>query len=433
MRVDSRHVRQPADIFILATHQPSVGVPITYTRNGDDWQILDGQLDSLPIATRYTELPEELEVPVYQGNLIGLPGEFLGTVGYRLDNGVLVFNGLQPIHLMVANGVGLEVATATELDTTARFLSWVNQGERVGNPFNVSPDHSVGLGTTIVVDPEHVGQQADILMVAIRSNEGRHESYQREAQQWGSWDEQVVKLTNASISNVTLEPIMRDIPIFAGLLNELPGEYEVYIGYRLNNGVIIYNGREPIRLGVPLADSLIYNKPYYNQYVMDGDCVKKPIFVANGLGIDAEGQMVQDEQTCFSGAVRKREGTSPDSGMYTDNDTIEASAKVTVNPQHQGQACELYIVAVYQTFLSQTRYMRVGNDWQVWNEELGSLQSAQSFSKLPSQIEVDIYEGPLSGLAGEWTVFVGYSRQGDDTILFNGIEPIELSVTRRDR
>jgi len=74
---------------------------VTYTRNGDFWEIWDGQLDSLPSAKYYSELPNTQEVSVYQGSLTGMPGNWIVTVGYRLNGGVLVFNGLEPIYVTV--------------------------------------------------------------------------------------------------------------------------------------------------------------------------------------------------------------------------------------------------------------------------------------------------------------------------------------------
>jgi len=85
----------------LSPPPTNFGSHVTYTRNGEAWEIWDGQLDSLPSAEYYRELPKTQEVSVYQGSLIGMPGDWIVMVGYHLSGGVLVFNGLEPIYVTV--------------------------------------------------------------------------------------------------------------------------------------------------------------------------------------------------------------------------------------------------------------------------------------------------------------------------------------------
>jgi hypothetical protein len=106
----------------------------------------------------------------------------------------------------------------------------------------------VGVYSSIWVDPTHIGQKADILMVMLQSTDGEHySSYQRNFDQWEQWDEQQISL-KATIPNVTLEPLMRDLQIFSGHLE--PGNYLMYIGYRLSTGEVVYNGGEEIHIKV---------------------------------------------------------------------------------------------------------------------------------------------------------------------------------------
>jgi hypothetical protein len=245
VRVDSKHVGRPADILMAAAHFRSLD-QVGYHYDGDHWQVWDHRLDSLRPVNHYHTLPATLEIPVYLRNLAG-PGEFIFYVGYQLADGVTVFNGFSPIHFVVANGLGLN-AQGQAVTTTARFASWTYQNGYAGNPFDATVTRPVSLKATIVTDRDHIGKTADILMVAVR--QPAQTSYQREAQQWGQWDEQLVTL-QAAIPNVTLESNVAEIPIFEGNLNNLEGSYTVYIGYRLvENGSIIYNGGETLRLNV---------------------------------------------------------------------------------------------------------------------------------------------------------------------------------------
>jgi len=111
----------------------------------------------------------------------------------------------------------------------------------------VTAQDDIGVYSSIWVDPNHIGQKADILMAMLRSEGDNYQSYQRNLEQWELWDEQQVSL-KATIPNVTLEPLMKDLQLFAGQLQ--PDDYLMYIGYRLPNGEVIYNGGEVIHIKV---------------------------------------------------------------------------------------------------------------------------------------------------------------------------------------
>ena len=51
-----------------------------------------------------------------------------------------------------------------------------------------------------------------------------------------------------SISDVTLEAELKDITLFEGSIES--GTYTVYVGYKLSNGDIIYNGGEALYLNI---------------------------------------------------------------------------------------------------------------------------------------------------------------------------------------
>jgi len=83
----------------------------------------------------------------------------------------------------------------------------------------------------------------------VKINEGVSQSYQRDGQTWVAWDGQQSGL-KVAISDVTLPVLMEEVLIFEGLLKGLPGEYVIYVGYRLKEGRIIFNGGEPLQLNV---------------------------------------------------------------------------------------------------------------------------------------------------------------------------------------
>lgn len=245
VRVDSRHVGQAADILMVAVHKSSLG-QLEYTLTSEGWQVWDRQLSSLKPFQQYHQLPETLEIPVPLNELLVKSGEFIIYVGYRVKNTIIVFNGVEPLHLTVANGLGVD-AHGQPLSTLARFISWVAQEQRLGNPFTATGPVPVTVATIILVDPAHVGQTAAVLMVAVRRHEDIPTSYQRVGTVWAVWDEHLDSLQEALPGEV-LEPVVNNIEIFTGSLGDYVGDYTVYVGYRLSDGSVFYNGGETLNL-----------------------------------------------------------------------------------------------------------------------------------------------------------------------------------------
>ena len=248
VRVEPEHVGQSADLIMVAGYRRHFEPVESYFLTDSirhSWELWDNQ-KSLPTAQHYPQLPDILEIPIYAGSFGGVAGEYFVYLGYRLTGDKVVFNH-SPIQLRIANSIGLDAA-GQKLPTTTYFANFAYQDDHFDNPFNTAINQPVGLVTTIVLDPEHVGQQADILMVALRHE--KEPVYPIEAPRWGTWAADEISL-EASIPNVTLEPVLKNIPLFQDQFNNnIPGYYTIYVGYRLENGDIFYNGGETLRLGV---------------------------------------------------------------------------------------------------------------------------------------------------------------------------------------
>jgi uncharacterized repeat protein (TIGR01451 family) len=249
VHIEPRHIGQSAEILIVAEYIGSIQRRY-YTRIGPNWQTWNSRLDSLLAVQHYQKLPESMEIPIDLDTLTNLAGHFIFYVGYRLADKTLVFNGYQPVKLTVANGIGME-STGNRIPTIARFVTWAFGHNGHGNPFNTPTSKPLGLAATIFVDPEHVGQIADIEMVALKNPANPLLSAPPEGtfSLWGAWDENTERLEKI-IPNVTLEEVIKGIPLFEPEFKKEPGDYVIYIGYRLDNGNIIYNGGETLRLSV---------------------------------------------------------------------------------------------------------------------------------------------------------------------------------------
>jgi hypothetical protein len=244
--VDKKNVGQPADILMVAVYQPYANPAVSYQRIGENWVLWDEKIASLQPAQHYDQLPDNLEIPIYMGSLAEVPGEFTVYVGYRLQDGSIIFNGLSPHHFAVANALGRD-KDGNPTKPTARFVNSVNYLNMIHSSGRVTVQDDIGVYSSIWVDPQHVGQKADILMVMLRGTDNHYASYQRNLDQWERWDEQQVSL-KATIPNVMLEPLMKDLQLFAGQLE--PDDYLMYLGYRLPDGEVIYNGGEIIHVKV---------------------------------------------------------------------------------------------------------------------------------------------------------------------------------------
>lgn len=137
-----------------------------------------------------------------------------------------------------------------------------------------SQAESLQLSTTIAVLPEHVGQPAELLIVAIHQDDNRGADSMRVLQDWKPWDNQIKHLKVAKVYQ-QLPEILEELLYQGDLANiaaeftlmsnghllsftDTAGEYTIYVGYRLTDGTIIFNGVEPIHFFVERApDSCI--------------------------------------------------------------------------------------------------------------------------------------------------------------------------------
>ncbi|OQY54987.1 MAG: hypothetical protein DRR08_05935 [Candidatus Parabeggiatoa sp. nov. 2] len=89
-----------------------------YTRAGETWIFWDGQLSSLPSTEKVSQLPETLDIPVFEGDLSTAPGEFFAYLGYRLEDGTIHYNGVEPLHFSVGNAASIDMRNSSTLSFT---------------------------------------------------------------------------------------------------------------------------------------------------------------------------------------------------------------------------------------------------------------------------------------------------------------------------
>jgi hypothetical protein len=120
-----------------------------------------------------------------------------------------------------------------------------------GNNLSVGAKDTLTLTIKMKIDNQHVGKQADLVIVAAYIPAGISTPlwFIRNAQgNWLPWDFNFAHLTAAeNRSSLTQD---ETLPIFQGVLGQFFGTYLVYGGYRLPEGIIIYNGSEPLQVVV---------------------------------------------------------------------------------------------------------------------------------------------------------------------------------------
>ncbi|NJO15775.1 MAG: cadherin-like domain-containing protein [Thioploca sp.] len=105
--ISPNDVGQAAKILLVGRHTNLNGETNLYIRDDSrdkhSWQKWNGQIEQIPSSQYYPQLPEIIDVFIYEGDLSAMPGEFTVFVGYQLSNGIIIYNGLKPIHFWVGN------------------------------------------------------------------------------------------------------------------------------------------------------------------------------------------------------------------------------------------------------------------------------------------------------------------------------------------
>ncbi|MDM8565372.1 choice-of-anchor D domain-containing protein [Candidatus Halobeggiatoa sp. HSG11] len=128
------------------------------------------------------------------------------------------------------------------------------------------------LSTNIKVLPDDKGKSADMLVVVEhkdRKNPDRNSIKMLEPPKWNSWDNDIFSLK--PMQHYKKLPLSFKLPVYTGDLNDIAekisfmsnghklflsdtsGEYNFYIGYRLPDQSIVYNGPEPLHFFVETA------------------------------------------------------------------------------------------------------------------------------------------------------------------------------------
>lgn len=142
------------------------------------------------------------------------------------------------------NGIGIN-AFGHEIPNQVTFTGQLTKLETgiTGNNLRLRQTDEVSIAFTIAVDPNHVSEPAEIIMVAHYITEISNYFFMRDANLWQLWESGIMSDLTAAQANTPLQNCI-DATVYEGVLENLPGDFTVYIGYRLiNTGEIFYNSQ----------------------------------------------------------------------------------------------------------------------------------------------------------------------------------------------
>jgi hypothetical protein len=105
IQADSTHLGKTADLLVVANYKPNLPVNTSEERYYmlDDvghYQLWDGNMASLTSFKQNVPLSKDLVVKMYDGKFV-VDGQLKIYFGYRLEDGVVVFNGNQTINVLI--------------------------------------------------------------------------------------------------------------------------------------------------------------------------------------------------------------------------------------------------------------------------------------------------------------------------------------------
>ena len=128
------------------------------------------------------------------------------------------------------------------VSTASRFSHTLLVNTRViDNDAIISSSAELAVASFIIPQVADIGKNVDYLVVALyQSLDGSRYQFARKDKQWLAWDGDVQHLTSAG--DITLES-MQYIDLFKGQLGSLPGKFDLFVGYRMEDGTVVYSGK----------------------------------------------------------------------------------------------------------------------------------------------------------------------------------------------
>jgi len=141
----------------------------------------------------------------------------------------------------IGNSVALDVQGNQHQSNSCILHSLVTESGLSGNNLNIKNNDKLSITSKFKPDPQYIGQTAKFLAVVnYTSEEGNTMNYSLTNNGWSEWNGSIEGLPYKQ--QITLSN-QHEFQVFNGILDGWPGNYQLYSGYQLQNGNIIYNSQ----------------------------------------------------------------------------------------------------------------------------------------------------------------------------------------------
>jgi|GEM_PF-1076729 len=255
--VEPSHVGYLADIIVVIAYKESKGVETFYMmQNPNELIPWDGNNFNLLAFKSAVELPSMYPITLYTGNF-PVTGELRFYFGYRLSNNTLIFtqNSINAKvgdeAQMPALGATMEFGKASTAINTF-FVGGISQdGQSFTTTAQLSQSQSVQVTGVINIAPEHIGQAAELLLVAGYTPPGATtpqffmQDVQNTFQIWQDFNPEALvpkQVVSALEQQMTLNLYQGQLPVM--------GKVDFYFGYRLVADRSVFYPNVPIEIVV---------------------------------------------------------------------------------------------------------------------------------------------------------------------------------------
>jgi len=149
----------------------------------------------------------------------------------------------------IANGMGFD-SNQQSLSTAANFIPIISSQNEQKSAYSITQTDAITIEMNIEVDEAHLNKMAALLILVNYKNGDIDQWYMRNNQTWQIWDGDFFSMANiAAELRIALSDV-ESLVVFEGNFQGMPGNFTIYVGYALPEGLIIFNGKKPLRLFV---------------------------------------------------------------------------------------------------------------------------------------------------------------------------------------
>lgn len=146
-------------------------------------------------------------------------------------------------------GSGINIASGSAIQTRAQFAIRLHTGVVTpGGEMPITQQTRLTLDADIQTDPDHIGQAARLVNVATYQPLGSRAVYTYQSGAQGDWQGWSGSLQDLGGTPVQLQA-GHSLNLFSGNLQNMTGYFQLYSGYRLDDGRLVFSSR-PLTFGV---------------------------------------------------------------------------------------------------------------------------------------------------------------------------------------